>query len=159
MSEDTLKQKPHNHQRCFEQAIKTAEKICNESGKRFTSQRKAILELICSSHKAIGAYELLEQFQKQDPKAKPITIYRNLEFLLENGLIHKIESLNAFIGCLDAGKHHHTAILICKVCHNAYEFIAEQAIQNLQEISMEHQFQTESLIIELHGYCASCQPA
>lgn len=155
INEKTLQQ-PHNHQICMAQALRSAETVCVKKGIRLTSIRRRILELICASHKAIGAYELLDLFREQDSKAKPVTIYRALDFLMDAGLVHKIESLNAFIGCLQAETEHQTVILICDHCKNAYELDAAPVYQSLFAISKKIQFAPTSLTIELHGLCCSC---
>ena len=149
-------QQPHNHQLCMTQTLLSAEKICMDKGVRLTSIRRRILELICSSHKAIGAYELLDLFREEDLKAKPVTIYRALDFLMEVGLVHKIESLNAYIGCLQAETDHQSVILICDNCKNAYELDATPVYQSLFAMSKKIQFTPTALTIELHGLCFSC---
>jgi len=150
-------QSPHNHQDCVTQALQTAEQICTEKAVRLTPLRKHILELICSSHKAMGAYELLDLFREQDPKAKPVTIYRALDFLREAGLVHKIESMNAFIACLQAEHQHKSAILICDQCNNAYEIEATSVYASLCALSEAVQFKPHCLTLELHGLCVACQ--
>ncbi len=149
-------QQPHNHQLCMTQTLLSAEKICMDKGVRLTAIRRRILELICSSHKAIGAYELLDLFREEDSKAKPVTIYRALDFLMEVGLVHKIESLNAFIGCLQAETKHQSVILICDNCKNAYELDAASVYQTIFKMSKKVRFTPISLTIELHGLCFSC---
>jgi len=149
-------QQPHDHQLCMSQTLLSAEKICEDQGVRLTAIRRRILELVCSSHKAIGAYDLLDLFREEDLKAKPVTIYRALDFLIDVGLVHKIESLNAFIGCLQAEKKHQSVILICDNCKNAYELDAGPIYQSVFEMGENIQFTPSSLTIELHGLCASC---
>ena len=149
-------QQPHNHQLCMTKTLQSAEKICMDKGVRLTAIRRRILELICSSHKAIGAYELLDLFREEDLKAKPITIYRALDFLMEAGLVHKVESLNAFIGCLQAETTHQTVILICDECKNAYELEASPVFQTIFEMSKEVKFTPKFLTMELHGLCYLC---
>ena len=150
-------QQPHNHKGCMQHALQAAEHICTQKGVRLTAIRKRILELICTSHKAIGAYELLDLFKQEDPKAKPVTIYRALDFLMAAGLVHKIESLNAFIGCLQAEKQHKSVILICDNCKNAYEVDATAVSDSLFALSESMQFKPQCLTLELHGLCASCR--
>jgi len=147
----------HNHQGCVEHALQTAEQICLKKEVRLTGIRKNILKLICASHKAIGAYELLDLFREQDPKAKPVTIYRALDFLMEAGLVHKIESLNAFIACLQAETQHKSAILICELCKNAYEIDATPVYESLYSLSETVQFKPQCLTLELHGLCVNCR--
>ena len=146
----------HNHHGCIDHALQTAEQICLTKGARLTAIRKSILELICANHKAIGAYELLDLFREQDPKAKPVTIYRALDFLIEVGLVHKVESLNAYIACLQAETQHKSAILICDQCKNAYEINATPVYDSLFSLSVAVEFKPQYLILELHGLCASC---
>jgi len=149
-------QQPHNHQVCMTKALLSAESICMTKGVRLTSIRRRILELICLNHKAMGAYELLDLFREEDSKAKPVTIYRALDFLMDVGLVHKIESLNAFIGCLQAETKHQSIILICNNCKNAFELDATSVYQTIFAISKKNQFTPTSLTIELHGLCFSC---
>ena len=147
----------HNHRGCINHALQTAEQVCLKKDIRLTTIRKRVLELICANHKAIGAYELLDLFRQQDPKAKPVTIYRALDFLMEAGLVHKIESLNAFIACLQAETQHKSAILICDQCKNAYEINATSVYESLFALSETVQFEPQNLTLELHGLCANCK--
>ncbi len=149
-------QHPHNHKSCLQQALHVAEQVCHQKGLRLTPIRRRILELICTSHKAIGAYELLDIFHAEDAKAKPVTIYRALDFLMEAGLVHKVESLNAFIACLHAESQHKSVILICTQCHNAYEMDAEPIYEQLFALSKSIQFTPHYLTLELQGICSHC---
>lgn len=141
----------------MQHALQAAEKVCKDKGVRLTSIRKRILELICTSHKAMGAYNLLDLYKQEDLKAKPVTIYRALNFLMDVGLVHKIESLNAFIGCLQSEKQHQTAIFICDNCKNAYEIDASSVYENLFTLSQSLQFKPQKLTIELRGLCVNCR--
>ncbi len=156
INQKTLQQS-HDHRDCVAQTLQTAEQICLNKGLRLTPIRRHVLELISANHKAIGAYELLDLFRQQDPKAKPVTIYRALDFLIESGLVHKIESLNAFIACLQAGYQHKSAILICDQCQNAYEIDATSVYEKLFALSEAVQFKPQCLTLELHGLCANCR--
>ncbi|MCH9698858.1 MAG: transcriptional repressor [Gammaproteobacteria bacterium] len=147
----------HNHDDCMEHALQAAESICAGQNIRLTPIRKRILELICASHQAIGAYQLLDQLKLEDSKAKPATVYRALDFLMDAGLVHKVESLNAYIGCLTADKDHHSAILICKSCNNAFEIDAEVCYSDLFEKSRSFGFTPHELTLELRGVCVDCQ--
>ncbi|MDX2494940.1 MAG: hypothetical protein QNK27_08275, partial [Desulfuromusa sp.] len=89
----------HDHQCCLDGAMANAELLCQQRGKRFTSIRRRVFELIWQQHKPIGAYEVLEGLQ-QDGRAAPPTVYRALDFLLDLGLVHRINSLNAYVGCI-----------------------------------------------------------
>ena len=90
----------HNHNECVSEALITAEHLCIERGVQLTHIRYKVLELIWESHKAVKAYELLDRLKPLQQAAKPATIYRALDFLIEQGLIHRVESLNAFVGAV-----------------------------------------------------------
>jgi Fur family zinc uptake transcriptional regulator len=96
----------HDHEHCVEDALAAADKLCAEQGLRFTPLRRRVLELVWSSHKPVGAYALLDKLRSEDLGSAPPTVYRALDFLIEHGLIHRIERMNAFIGCSHPGETH-----------------------------------------------------
>lgn len=149
----------HDHQQCRHSAIQAAEQICLQQGVRFTDIRRTVLELIWESHRAVKAYDLLEKARPYLNSAKPATVYRALDFLLEHGLIHRVESLNAFIGCNHAGHPHGQLLLTCTVCNEVEERTAEVVMQaiadELQAAGFTHQYKA----VEIHGICAKCLPA
>ena len=89
----------HDHRRCVADALDKAEALCSDRGARLTKLRCRVLELVWNSHAPIGAYDVLRRLSQEHQSAAPPTVYRALDFLLEQGLIHRIESLNAYIGC------------------------------------------------------------
>lgn len=98
MTQAPLASRPHDHSRCVTHALTEAESICTRQGLRLTALRKRVLELVWHSHKPLGAYDILGVLSEEDGRrAAPPTVYRALDFLLENGLVHRIASLNAFI--------------------------------------------------------------
>src|SRR5687767_3862769 len=96
----------HDHALCVDDALAAAERQCAAKGARLTEQRRRVLELIWKSHAPVGAHTLLDRLREQGVRAQPPTVYRALEFLVENGLIHRIESLNAYIGCAEPAERH-----------------------------------------------------
>ncbi len=111
----------HDHKHCVEDAVAAAERLCAAKDLRFTPLRRRVLELVWSSHKPVGAYALLDQLRDEDLGSAPPTVYRALDFLIENGLIHRIERMNAFVGCSHPGEAHRGFFLICGDCGNAEE--------------------------------------
>jgi Fur family zinc uptake transcriptional regulator len=105
----------HDHKHCVEDALAAAERLCADKDLRFTPLRRRVLELILSSHKPVGAYALLDQLRNEDLGSAPPTVYRALDFLIENGLIHRIERMNAFIGC-SRRRGASRLLLICGDC-------------------------------------------
>ncbi len=149
----------HNHKHCVNTALNTAEQVCQQRGVQLTPIRYQVLELIWASHKAVKAYELLEQIKPLQMAAKPPTIYRALEFLSEQGLIHRVESLNAFIGCRCSDAPHEQLLLICKNCQEVEERTAPQVMQVLEREFAEAGFIVHSKAIEIHGLCQQCATA
>jgi Fur family transcriptional regulator, zinc uptake regulator len=146
----------HDHKKCVSEALGTAEQLCVVRGVQLTPLRHQVLELIWESHKAVKAYELLDRIKPQQQAAKPATIYRALDFLIEQGLIHRIESLNAFVGCSCSGQQHEQLLLICKHCQEVEERPAVDVMTALTlEIKQAH-FVVHSKALEIHGICAKC---
>ncbi|MCW7555304.1 transcriptional repressor [Endozoicomonas gorgoniicola] len=148
---------PHNHDECIEEALQTASDICQSNGVRLTPLRKTVLKLVWQSHQPVGAYEVLAQLAKLESRsAQPPTVYRALDFLLEQGLIHRLSSLNAFIGCPHPGESHHGSFLICKQCRTTQE-VDHAAINNaIQSCASEQGFIVSESSIELTGLCRHC---
>ena len=147
----------HNHNKCVSEALGTAEHLCVERGVQLTPVRHKVLELIWESHKAVKAYELLDRLKPAQQAAKPATIYRALDFLIEQGLIHRVESLNAFVGCRCSGHQHEQLLLICKHCEEVEERSAKEVMLALSQEIKEAGFTVHSKAIEVHGICAKCQ--
>ena len=137
--------------------LERAEDICKSRGVRFTPQRKRVYELICASKGASSAYELLEKLKESEPQAKPPTIYRALDFLLEQGLIHRVESENSFISCCSCSVNkHYSHLLICDQCGNVTEFQDDSLIALLANNAEQHGFRITNHVIETHGTCQKC---
>lgn len=147
----------HNHQSCINQALKSAEKVCQQKNIRLTPIRRRIFELVWSNHKAVGAYDLLEILHLENPKAKAVTIYRALDFLLAAGLVHKVESLNAFVGCLKPEIAHNAVLLICNQCQQTDEVEAQPVYDTIYQLADRNSFIPQHISLELHGCCKTCQ--
>lgn len=147
-----------HHKDCVDDALSKAEIICQDHNLSFTPIRKKILQLMWKNgHKAVKAYDLLETLQKEDSSAKPATVYRALDFLIENKLIHKIESQNSFIGCNHPTRQHNCAFLICNICQEVTECCNNDAI--IDDISSNinsNSFHIENIMLEIHGTCQNC---
>jgi len=147
----------HNHSDCIESALATAEVLCTEQGQRLTKVRRRELELIWESHRPLGAYQLLAQLADEGFNSAPPTVYRALDFLLSAGLIHKVESMNAYLGCAHADKDHQGYFLICDDCHNVMEFDYQDIHSALTGKAAQQGFELRAKTIELTGLCADCK--
>lgn len=146
----------HNHGRCVSTAIESAERVSEARGARFTAIRRRVLELVWASHEPVAAYELLDRLKLEKSNATPPTIYRALEFLLENGLIHRIESLNAYVGCGNPENEHNGQFLICTRCGVVAELGCDSIDGAVRERAGELGFTVESHTVEIQGICESC---
>lgn len=140
-----------------QQLVKQIEELCTARGVRLTTQRKRVFELICASPKASSAYELLEELKQSEPQAKPPTVYRALDFLLEQGFIHRVESTNSYIQCCSCNANKHFShLLICDNCGNVIELQDDSLVALLANNAKEHGFTINNHVIESHGICQSC---
>lgn len=134
-----------------------AEQTCTQNGTQLTALRREVLELVFKAKGPVTAYQLLDQLKSTRKSAVPPTIYRSLEFLLENGLIHKIERLNAFISCAEADHHHADAqFLICKTCGAVTELEDRAISEALALAAAKCGFIPCRTVVEMDGFCAKC---
>lgn len=159
MDETGLKPEyPHDHTACIAGALTMAEALCARRGVRLTALRRRVLELVWSSHRAVKAYDLLGRLSADAGSAKPPTVYRALEFLLEQGLIHRIESLNAYVGCPSPRDGHASQFLICGACETVIELDGGRIEDAVADAADRHGFSVVRKTVEVHGRCARCRP-
>jgi len=134
-----------------------AEALCSARGARLTAQRRRVLEIIGRAGRPIGAYEILDLMRDGAPAAPP-TVYRALDFLVEQGLVHKLETLHAYVGCTKPEHPHSSQFLICAECGAVTELDDERFAGRLRSIETETGFKPQRPIIEVIGTCAACTP-
>src|SRR5947199_2246796 len=148
----------HDHGRCTADAIAHAEQVCAKRAQEFTPIRRQVLQALLSSHRPLGAYEVIDELAKTMPRPAPITVYRALDFLMENGLVHRIESRNAWLAC--AHDHDATsmvAFLICDHCGSVGEIPAAPVAQSVNAAARATGFAPKMSVVEIAGTCAHCQ--
>ena len=138
------------------QIISQAEQLCQQRGVKLTQQRKAVLKLLCESDKPLTAYELLELMRAEIKKPAPPTVYRALDFLLEQGLVHKLESLHAYIGCSHPDHPHAGQFLICAHCGEVAEVEDNSIAKSIKAAEKAAGFHTSRPVVELLGTCSEC---
>jgi len=137
-------------------ALAAAEQVCARRGVRLTSLRRRVLQQILKTDGVIKAYDLIHELSSSDRNIKPPTVYRSLSFLLEQGFIHRIESLNGFVACNHPGEIHDTLLMICDACGNIQELHPTEISDALDRAATQQGFSVEEKIVELHGRCRSC---
>jgi len=150
----------HDHIHCLESALGRAGELCRERGVRLTPLRRRVLELIWGGHKPLGAYDILDILKSERRGAAPPTVYRTLGFLLKQGLVHRIESLNSFVGCPfpDQDKPHGGQFLICRSCGLTAEMNDRQIDQAIKQSADMVGFAIARPMIEIEGLCPQCRP-
>jgi len=147
----------HDHERCASAAISHAEAQCAARAQRLTPMRRQVLQALLASHKPLGAYEIIERLG-QNNRPAPITIYRALDFLRDNGLVHRIESRNAYVACVhNHGSDDLVIFLICEGCGAVGEAPGGAAAEALKASSRAAGFSPKSPLIEIAGICSHCR--
>jgi Fur family zinc uptake transcriptional regulator len=146
----------HDHDRCVSDAVQAAVDLCDTRGTRLTPVRRRVLELVWRSHEPVGAYALLDVLREEGWNAAPPTVYRALDFLLENGLVHRLESLNAFVGCSDPRHPHEGQHLICRACGLVTELTDPDVSQAIAAMAARNGFSVLRQTVEVAGLCARC---
>jgi Fur family zinc uptake transcriptional regulator len=144
----------HNHRHCVNDALQRAKKLC---GSGLTRLREQVLQELWHSHQARGAYDLLNALNKTaKKKLAPLSVYRALDYLVEHGLAHRIESINAYVGCPHPEQQHALQFLVCRDCQHVTELDDPRVSKALAASSRANRFIPARTVVEVLGQCASC---
>lgn len=149
----------HDHRICARTILAHGEAVCRARGVRMTAQRRRVLEIVAASHAAIGAYAIMDRLKEDERRPAPIAVYRALDFLIANGLVHRIASRNAYVACTHSGPHHGSQFLICRRCGTVGEMTSEGVWQALIGAAAGAGFSVVVPVIEVEGECAACRAA
>ena len=119
--------------------------------------RRRVLEILLEEHRALGAYDVLQRLAAEGFGNQPPVAYRALEFLVDQGLAHRIARLNAFAACMHPGEAHAPAFLICRACDTVAEAAAAPVRAALDAAAADLGFVVERANIEALGLCPACQ--
>lgn len=153
----TISAHAHNHGKCIEDAVAAARSICQSRETRFTPLRSRVLELVWSGHKPITAYEILDLLSEGTKRVAPPTVYRALDFLIEEGFVHRLESLNAFVGCPDPAHKHQGHFLICRECRTVAEVNDQKLHNHIARTAEANGYTCENSMVEIMGICENCR--
>lgn len=148
-----------------------AKEQCRVRAVRFTLLRQQIYELVLQANRPVGAYDLITQLQQAriaDNESElttkssirnvaPPTVYRSLEFLLSEGLIHQLASINAYVPCCHPRAQHTAAFLICEHCQRVQECSSLPVQEIMSFAEQDVGFSVVRSVIELIGRCQACQ--
>ncbi|HEX4861233.1 MAG TPA: Fur family transcriptional regulator [Rhizomicrobium sp.] len=142
----------HDHRDCAQATLTAAERL----GTAFTALRRQVLEIVLESHKPMGAYDVLGQLARAGKRPAPPTVYRALDFLTREGLVHRIDSLSAFVACFAPTKAHRSHFLLCRACGRAAEIEDTALDAALAKAARAGGFAPERETVEITGLCREC---
>lgn len=137
--------------------LRTAESLCAERGKRLTPIRRKVLEILLTQERSVKAYELLELIRDVQPGAAPPTVYRALDFLVEEGLVHRLDAINAWTACMDAAGKPHDLLVVCTQCGAVAELSDPTLNRQLAKKVAAAGFMLSGHETELRALCSLCQ--
>lgn len=149
----------HDHRHCAKHALSEAEGVCEERGVRLTALRRRVLELVWDSHAPIGAYDILAKLNAGGARNAPMAVYRALDFLIDNSLVHRLDSRNAFIGCRHPRDQHRAQFLICDKCGAVAELASDSIHDSIRRAARTKGFKVDNVNIEATGRCPNCADA
>jgi Fur family zinc uptake transcriptional regulator len=152
----------------LEASLDRAASLCARRGAQLTELRRQVLRLVLESRQPVGAYALLDRLKASRAGAAPPTVYRALDFLVEQGLIHKVERLGAFVGCVEMEEHpedcdceaahdHPHQFLICARCGGTTEISDPGVALALSRAAAAAGFVLARSTVEAEGLCAACR--
>jgi len=136
--------------------LQTAEALCQQRGTRLTRIRRQVLEIMLRQDRSLKAYELLDEVRRIQANATPPTVYRALDFLCDQGLIHRLDAVNAWTACRDASGAHHDLLIICVHCGVVVELSAPELSAHLADKAAQVGFTLTSPETELRALCQTC---
>jgi Fur family zinc uptake transcriptional regulator len=149
----------HDHDVCLDEAMVRARKAFQDKGLRLTPLREAVFrEIAAASHRAIGAYEVLDRLAARGERLAPISVYRAIDTLVAAGLVHRFESRNAFFAC-HAGHEQRQLVLACEQCGALAEVDGAKVFAAIDATADTFAFSATSAkgaVVEVWGLCANC---
>jgi Fur family zinc uptake transcriptional regulator len=136
--------------------LRQAERLCAERKQRLTEIRRRVLELVCGYKRPVGAYALLDDLREEGRSAAPPTVYRALDFLQQQGLVHRLATNNTYIACAHPDRSHEGVFLVCNSCGCTQEIHSQAIIEMLQSNAGEFNFQVQHAAVEITGLCLRC---
>jgi len=148
---------PHRAVRaCIAQRLQTAQDLCQQRGTRLTRIRRQVLEIMLRQDRSLKAYELLDEVRRIQANATPPTVYRALDFLCHQGLIHRLDAVNAWAACRDARGAHHDLLIVCVHCGAVVELSEPDLSARLADKAAAAGFVLTSPETELRALCHTC---
>jgi Fur family transcriptional regulator, zinc uptake regulator len=149
----------HDHRPCIDAARQRIQHAFTAAGLRLTPLRENVFVEIAGAHQAIGAYDILDRLALKGPRLAPISIYRALDVLLKTGVVHRLESRNAYFACHSGQRGHALqVVLVCDQCLAVAEVEGDEAQDAIDSAARRTGFAPRATLIEVAGLCHHCAP-
>ncbi len=148
--------KNHNHKECSKKVIKHAAQMCGDNSLNLTPIRKKVLEIISENHKPAKAYDVLARLKDEGFSDKPPTVYRALDFLIENKMVHKLSTINAYVACFSDKPSEVSCFLICEKCQDIEEFYDDNLVKAINAIGRNKKVIMKNINLEIEFKCGNC---
>ena len=147
----------HDHGVCIDQIMRRAHDRFEERGERLTKLREAVFRMLAESHEALGAYQVIEKLRGRGRRIAPISMYRVLDVLCQAGLVHRIESRNAYVACHGSGCEERPVLfMVCENCGRMAETPDSALGENVKKLARSANFRTKESVLEISGLCGHC---
>jgi Fur family transcriptional regulator, zinc uptake regulator len=147
----------HDHERCLGGTMARARAAFEARGLRLTDLRLAVFSEIAASHHAIGAYDVIDQLGRKGTRVAPVSVYRAIDALLAAGVVHRLESRNAFFACHASHTlERQNVVLACGSCGIVAEVDGDSVFGAIDAIVTRHRFEMAARVVEVAGRCAHC---
>jgi Fur family zinc uptake transcriptional regulator len=147
----------HDHRQCVAALLTVAERLCNARKVRLTERRRRVLEVLAESHSAVGAYDVIDRLAERGRRPAPVTVYRALDFLIDQGLVHRLASVNAYVACDRPSDDHGAQFLICKRCRTVAEMSSAAVDHAIVDGAGAAGFDISAPVVEVAGLCLNCR--
>lgn len=138
--------------------LEQAAELCSSRGQSLTPLRRRVFEIMLEAERPLGAYDVLEILAKERGRVAPPTVYRSLDFLQGQGLVHKVLSMNGYVACSATARPHDAELFICRACGSTTEIAQKVTDRRLEDAAGEIDFAIETVILEVRGLCHACRP-
>jgi Fur family zinc uptake transcriptional regulator len=160
MKSPSFPARDHDHAACLAGALDRARLRCTERGVKWTSLREQVFRQIATSHKPVSAYDLIESLALQGKRLAPVSVYRILDVLQNAGLVHRLESRNAYFACMsEHSGPPQTVIFVCEDCDRVAEAEAPDALRAISNSTEAEHFHIRNTVLEVSGVCSECHEA
>jgi len=149
----------HHHHNCIENAKLRAFKLVKDAGKKFGANQVRVLEALLQDHRAASAYEIVERVAESGKRLQPVQVYRALDTLMEMGLAHRVQSINAYVACTTEEACHNPQLLFCSSCKRVAELASDTISALISKTAKQSQFKLNYGLVELVGLCPDCTDA